>query len=103
MSEHEGERQAARGGVAATAAAEPDRIRGCAAAGLLGLLSAAAIAPLAGAGRLALSAALAEVAGNVGCVRLAAITDWAAAGLGGGPGEPDGVRPPGAARAPGGA
>jgi hypothetical protein len=100
MSEHEGERQAARAGVAGTAAAEPDRIRGCSATGLLALLSAAAIAPLAGAGRLALSAALAEVAGNVGCVRLAAITDWAAAGLAGGP---HGVRPPGAAGAPGGA
>src|ERR1700680_3317780 len=83
-----GSRLAARAGVAHTVRAEPGRLRRCTAAGLLAILSAAALAPVAVAGGGALGGALQRVAGNVGAGMLAGVIDAALARLRDGKAEP---------------
>jgi hypothetical protein len=88
MTEDLGAARAARAGVAQIAATEPSRLRRCSAAGLLALLSAAALAPVAVAGGGALAAALAGVAGNVGSGLVTGVIDAALARLRDGKGKP---------------
>jgi hypothetical protein len=81
MSEDLGARPTARAGVQHTAAAEPGRLRRCSATGLLALLSAAALVPLAVAGSQTLATTLVSLVGNVGSNVLASVIERAVARL----------------------
>ena len=81
MSGDRGAVPAARAGVQATAVAEPGRLRRCSATGLLALLSAAALAPLAVAGGQTPVTAVVSLVGGVGSNVLASVIEKAVSRL----------------------